>query len=84
MRRYRQTTAPTKEGLLGSAKIVSNPQAKNIGLRGAEPRFPTLGIGLFRQYGAPHSTPRRAGPVVMRAVLIVFAPVATQGEFDGR
>jgi hypothetical protein len=44
---FLDTTAPTKEGLLQNARIVSNLH-RQVSLS-------ALGIGIGRHYGAPHS-----------------------------
>ena len=61
---------------------MSNPQAKNNGVRRTELQVPGLGNDRVRQYGARRST--ALFRLIENAVSIVFAPVATQGEFDGR
>jgi hypothetical protein len=81
MRRYQGTTASTKEGLLGQTKIVSNRHAKITTWAALDFGVPALGNGTIPQYGARHSA---ALFQFERVVSIVLAPVATQGEFDGR
>ena len=79
VRRFCDTTSPTKEGLLWDDKIVSNLY-EQMSVGRCELRFAVLAINCTHQYGARHfELPRE-----FALELIAFAATATPGEYDVR